>query len=387
LEKINKQNKKLCPVTNCNSILELKDINNKEVICSNNHTYCFICLEKPHGNSPCQENLLKSSMAEYSKNNLIKRCPKCNIITEKVTGCNHITCTKCNYQWCWLCNGEYDPEHYSRGKCRGFQFFLPHNEEEIKDAFKGKIKLRASQRQEDIDYSEQNEIILNKSFNNQRQNLFISSDDIPAQNNINQSADLVLLAKNYVLDSESDENNQNEEINQNEEQNEADDNDNDNLNNEQNNDNGNENDNSDLNNRMNNEQNNADLNISNNENNSLNNNNDNLFSNKIDERENKIEDKDGNFNGDINNSNRNISGEINDINNSYNEKKDLDGTNSNNQNKDNIENNININKEDNNVIDQNVNNDLNHLKLTDKNEDNIINSNNNILLIIIIMKI
>ena len=141
LEIINDQNKKFCPFPNCNSFLELKDINNKEVKCLNNHTYCFICLEKPHGNSPCKENLLKDSMAEYSKNNLIKRCPKCNTITEKVTGCNHITCTKCNYQWCWLCNGEYNPEHYLNGKCRGFQFFRPHNEEEIKEAFEGKIEL------------------------------------------------------------------------------------------------------------------------------------------------------------------------------------------------------------------------------------------------------
>ena len=72
LEIINNQNKKFCPFPNCNSFLELKDINNKEVKCSNNHAYCFICLEEPHGNSPCQENLLKNSLSEYSKDNLIK---------------------------------------------------------------------------------------------------------------------------------------------------------------------------------------------------------------------------------------------------------------------------------------------------------------------------
>jgi len=91
-------------------------------------------------------------MLEFAKNNFIKRCPKCSIITQKNEGCNHIICPKCNYQWCWLCNGEYSVEHYREGKCKGYQFYRPKNENDINLALQGKIVLSNSQRQEDVYY-------------------------------------------------------------------------------------------------------------------------------------------------------------------------------------------------------------------------------------------
>jgi hypothetical protein len=63
-----------------------------------------------------------------------------------------MTCTKCKYQWCWLCNGKYTYEHYLEGKCKGYQFFRPKDENEIQLAFEGKIELNMSQRQQDIIY-------------------------------------------------------------------------------------------------------------------------------------------------------------------------------------------------------------------------------------------
>ena len=107
-------------------------------------------MEKPHGRKPCK-NILDISMVKFSKKHFIKKCPLCGIITEKVEGCNHITCSKCNYQWCWLCNGKFTTEHFREGKCRGFQFFKPKDENDIKLAFEGKINLNQSQRQQDIE--------------------------------------------------------------------------------------------------------------------------------------------------------------------------------------------------------------------------------------------
>ena len=60
LEIINDPNKKFCPFPNCNSFLELKDKNNKEVKCSNNHIFCFLCLKSPHGNLPCNNEINKA---------------------------------------------------------------------------------------------------------------------------------------------------------------------------------------------------------------------------------------------------------------------------------------------------------------------------------------
>ena len=148
LEIINDPNKKLCPFPNCDSFLELKNPEIKYVKCLNNHNYCFFCLNNPHGQLPCDMKI-NNALDEYSKTNFIKKCPKCGIITEKIEGCNHIICSKCNYQWCWLCNNEYTEGHYTHGKCKGFQFFRPKDENEIQLAMEGKIELRESQRQDD----------------------------------------------------------------------------------------------------------------------------------------------------------------------------------------------------------------------------------------------
>lgn len=36
-----------------------------------------------------------------------KNCPMCQSISEKVSGCDHITCPRCRYQYCWLCLADY----------------------------------------------------------------------------------------------------------------------------------------------------------------------------------------------------------------------------------------------------------------------------------------
>jgi hypothetical protein len=36
-----------------------------------------------------------------------KKCPKCKSPIEKSYGCNHMTCRKCKYEFCWVCLAEY----------------------------------------------------------------------------------------------------------------------------------------------------------------------------------------------------------------------------------------------------------------------------------------
>ena len=183
LEVINDPNKKLCPFPNCDSFLELKEIKNQYVTCENNHTYCFECLKEPHGNLPCNEKV-DNSIIEYAKNNFVKKCPNCGIITEKQNGCNHITCSKCQYQWCWLCNQKYENNHFNEGKCKGFQFFKPKNEYEIKLMMEGKInsdELSESQWQDDDEDDFHmfmlNMMMLHFHLNNNNDNINSIDDD------------------------------------------------------------------------------------------------------------------------------------------------------------------------------------------------------------------
>ena len=99
LKIVNNPNKKFYPNPDCNSYLELKNEKdkNKNVKYLNVHIFCFIYLKEPHKNSQCENNL-DNSLIYFSNNHFIKKCPNCSIVTEKNEGCNHITCSKSNYQ-------------------------------------------------------------------------------------------------------------------------------------------------------------------------------------------------------------------------------------------------------------------------------------------------
>jgi hypothetical protein len=54
-----------------------------------------------HGEFPCEssfDTLSEEFLANY------KKCPNpnCKLPTEKIDGCNHMTC-RCGTEWCWIC--------------------------------------------------------------------------------------------------------------------------------------------------------------------------------------------------------------------------------------------------------------------------------------------
>lgn len=50
-----------------------------------------------------------------------KPCPNCGIITEKISGCNHMTCATCRTHWCWICGQSFEniSWHYNPGNLNG----------------------------------------------------------------------------------------------------------------------------------------------------------------------------------------------------------------------------------------------------------------------------
>ena len=122
IEVINNPKMKFCPSPDCNSYAELKNEDEKYVKCENGHQFCFNCLKPWHGKKACEDQIDKDFIS-WKKKTLVKQCPKCKIWTEKNHGCNHMTCVECQYQWCWLCRGEYSYGHFEPGgPCAGLQF-------------------------------------------------------------------------------------------------------------------------------------------------------------------------------------------------------------------------------------------------------------------------
>ena len=78
------------------------------------HVFCFGCaVDGDHRPVVCavakmwlQKCRDDSETANWIKSNT-KECSKCQSTIEKNGGCNHMTCKKCKYEFCWVCMGEY----------------------------------------------------------------------------------------------------------------------------------------------------------------------------------------------------------------------------------------------------------------------------------------
>lgn len=114
---------KWCPAPDCTGIVEvlnftdIRDLVAKckipVVKCDNNHQFCCSCLYENHSPAPCQvtKNWISkcrddSETVKWIMTNT-KTCPKCDTSIEKNGGCNHMTCKKCRYEFCWICSGDW----------------------------------------------------------------------------------------------------------------------------------------------------------------------------------------------------------------------------------------------------------------------------------------
>jgi ariadne-1 len=97
-------------------------------VCTNVE-FCVVCGEEPHAPSPCKELAIwnekcrnESETANWILANT-KSCPKCSSRIEKNQGCNHMTCQRCKYEFCWICMGDWSQHGANTGgyyKCNKF---------------------------------------------------------------------------------------------------------------------------------------------------------------------------------------------------------------------------------------------------------------------------
>ena len=113
---------KFCPYPSCTNTVSCTSAATKSsltsmvpiVSCAEPaHVFCFGCpIDADHRPIICavakmwlQKCRDDSETANWIKSNT-KECSKCQSTIEKNGGCNHMTCKKCKYEFCWVCMGE-----------------------------------------------------------------------------------------------------------------------------------------------------------------------------------------------------------------------------------------------------------------------------------------
>jgi len=108
------QNPKLrwCSRIGCENYMA-GDQENLRLQCVCGQEICFNCKDNWHEGRTCEEMLKHDYNKDIDKKKLVKLCPQCKTKGEKIDGCDHIACPMCSYNYCWLCQGEYNSSHMS----------------------------------------------------------------------------------------------------------------------------------------------------------------------------------------------------------------------------------------------------------------------------------
>ena len=94
--------KKYCPDPKCQAVIEAKKGTKKTACPSCKKYMCFKCGIEWHKGKSCaqaQATMYKGWAYKIGAHH----CPKCKIPVEKNRGCMHMTCSQCQYHWCWVC--------------------------------------------------------------------------------------------------------------------------------------------------------------------------------------------------------------------------------------------------------------------------------------------
>jgi hypothetical protein len=122
------RNLKWCPKIGCMNFVRRQKscccFNSNTATCECGESMCFKCGAKSHPGVTC-DNVGNAELREYMATHDVIKCPNCGFGTEKIDGCNHMTCGKCSYNWCWICRGRYYSGHFGEFNifgCPGGQF-------------------------------------------------------------------------------------------------------------------------------------------------------------------------------------------------------------------------------------------------------------------------
>lgn len=121
------QSFRYCPGVNCGRVAVGSGISKIHCICGLD--YCFLCGEQAHDPCSCDQLRRWTRKGNDENENLTwilantQRCPnpKCDYPIEKNQGCNHMTCSRCRHEFCWICLRDWRDHGGSFYDCNKFK--------------------------------------------------------------------------------------------------------------------------------------------------------------------------------------------------------------------------------------------------------------------------
>lgn len=132
---------KWCPALDCGHLTEITrrdlprkydsttdlDLGNIAIVaCPDGHEFCYDCQYENHLPCPCWMVKMwikkcqdDSETAHWIQINTLA-CPNCDAVIEKNGGCNHMTCQKCQFHFCWICLGDWSKHANMYYQCNRF---------------------------------------------------------------------------------------------------------------------------------------------------------------------------------------------------------------------------------------------------------------------------
>ena len=120
IDGLSNKNNVPCPHPDCEGYAPKEEEINGTLECQNGHIFCGKCLEEisskfrlePKKSHIC---IKKDSEKFLEENKNIRKCPNCKCwVKRDPGGCNYFRCSNiwCQYDFCWICGGHYEPSHY-----------------------------------------------------------------------------------------------------------------------------------------------------------------------------------------------------------------------------------------------------------------------------------
>ena len=119
-----------CPAPGCKFLAFNESLAKIDITCQCGFIFCFGCSDESH--LPCDCEMMKKWRIKSSteSENIVwimantKSCTKCQKPIEKNQGCNHMTCSQCKHEFCWICMGDWSIHGEKTGgyyKCNRYQ--------------------------------------------------------------------------------------------------------------------------------------------------------------------------------------------------------------------------------------------------------------------------